>query len=136
MSFFGECYSVFERASKTHDLSKDWKDYNDAFFYLINFDIVRLEVIKDFLLKIRLNNPIAATFRLSEGVQRRLLNGLARFSPDKLYKELQSEIPNLIIKGAFDSIRILNNLDEYQTALLATRMRNRDFTIFDEFKIE
>ena len=131
-----ECYKLFERTSKTHDLSKDIKNYNKALFYLNNFYSVRREVIENFIVSVRLDNQIATIIELCAKAQRGPINTLSQITIDNLYAELQGEIPNLIMKGALDSIKLLNDLNDEQTNQLATRFYNCDLTIFDDYKTE
>lgn len=136
MNFLEECYKLFERTSKTHDLSKDIKNYNKALFYLNNFYSVRRDEIEKFIVSVRLDNQIAAIIELFAKVQCGPISTLSQVPIDNLYAELQGEIPNLIMKGALDSIKLLNDLNDEQTNQLATRFYKGDLTIFDEYKTE
>lgn len=55
---------------------------------------------------------------------------------DKFYfvPRNEGEISNLIMKGAYDSIKLLNNLDKEQSDSLAKRIVNSDFIIFNEYR--
>ena len=136
MNFLEECYKLFEKTSKTHDLSKDINNYNKALVYLKNFYTTEREVIENFIVNVRLDNQIAAIIELLAKVQCGPISTLSQIPIDNLYAELQGEIPNLIMKGALDSIKLLNGLNDEQTNQLATRFYNCDLTIFDEYKTE
>ena len=136
MNFLEECYKLLEKTSKTHDLSKDIKNYNKALFYLNNFYNVQRDKIEKFIVSVRLDNQIAAIIELCAKAQRGPISPLSQISIENLYAELQGEIPNLIMKGALDSIKLLNNLNDEQTKQLALRFYKCDLTIFYEYKTE
>ena len=135
------CYELFQRISKTHDLNKDVQNYNTAIFYLNNFWKTDSKTIIDFIIDIRKDNIIYTTIQrllrmytnfVSNVIQMRTLDQLA---PYELYNELQGEICNIIKKGAYDSIKLLNDILSERDEDLAERFVKGDMTIFTQYKI-
>ena len=134
MTFIEKCFEIFERVAKSHDLSKDVENYNKALNYRDNFYSVPRYEIENFIISVRIDNPIVAVIETVVKAMNSKIDALWNLSLENLYNELQGEISNLIMKGAYDSIKLLNNLDKEQSDGLAKRMVEGDFTIFDEYR--
>ncbi|MCM1438009.1 MAG: hypothetical protein NC131_02190 [Roseburia sp.] len=139
MSFFDMCHELFIRTSKYHDLGKDIENLNKYNYYKNNYYRYNLYLmnrkdIEDFIVDVRFDNPIFAVIcQLAKATSGTMVK-LHELNPDQLYLELQGEIPNIIFKGAYDSIKLLYNLDENQSKDLATRIAMQDMTIFNDYK--
>ncbi len=59
---------------------------------------------------------------------------LDQLNPYELYNELQGEVYNIIKKGAFDSIKLLNDISSEQDEELAERFVKGDMTIFTQYR--
>lgn len=134
------CHELFQRISKSKDLSKDVQNYNKAIFYSNNFWNVDSETIINFILEVRKDNIIYSTIqqllRMSSNL---VLNGmpprtLDQLTPYELYNELQGEVSNIIKKGAYDSIKLLNDISSEQDEELAERFVKGDMTIFTQYR--
>lgn len=140
MNFMDMCYELFQRISKIYDLSKDVQNYNRAIFYLSNFWSTDSETIINFIIEIRQDNIIdAAIQQLLKMYRNFVVNGmppktLDQLSPYELYNELQGEVCNIIKKGAFDSIKLLNDISPDQDEALAERFVKGDMTIFTQYR--
>ena len=133
MNFIDRCFELFEKTSKTHDLSKDVENYNKALYYKDNFALISRKEVEQFIVSVRMDNPIAA---ISEAVAKALrgnLDVISNIPPENLYQELQGEIANLVLKGALDSLKLLNSLNDEQAQRLAERLYNGDLAIFNEY---
>ena len=133
MTFIEKCFEIFERVAKSHDLSKDVENYNKALNYSDKFYSVPRYEIENFIISVRIDNPIVAVIETAVKALNSKIDVLWNLSLDDLYNELQGEISNLIMKGAYDSIKLLNDLDKEQSDSLAKRMVNGDFTIFNDY---
>lgn len=133
MTFIEKCFEIFERVAKSHDLSKDVENYNKALNYSDKFYSVPRYEIENFIIYVRIDNPIVAVIETAVKALNSKIDVLWNLSLDDLYNELQGEISNLIMKGAYDSIKLLNGLDKEQSDSLAKRMVNGDFTIFNDY---
>lgn len=140
MNFMDMCHELFQRISKSKDLSKDVQNYNKAIFYSNNFWNVDSETIINFILEVRKDNIIYSTIqqllRMSSNL---VLNGmpprtLDQLTPYELYNELQGEVSNIIKKGAYDSIKLLNDISSEQDEELAERFVKGDMTIFTQYR--
>lgn len=140
MNFMDMCYELFQRISKIHDLSKDVHNYNTAIFYLNNFWDTDSEKIINFIINVRADNIIYTAIQQLLKMSRNLMvNGmpprtLDQLSPHELYNELQGEVFNIIEKGAFDSIKLLNDISSEQDDELAERFARGDMTIFTQYR--
>lgn len=133
MTFIEKCFEIFERVAKSHDLSKDVENYNKALNYSDKFYSVPRYEIENFIISVRIDNPIVAVIETAVKALNSKIDVLWNLSLDDLYNELQGEISNLIMKGAYDSIKLLNDLDKEQSDSLAKSMVNGDFTIFNDY---
>ena len=134
MNFLDMCYDVFTRTSQYHDLGKDLENYNKLVYYSNNFYSIDRSEIERFIVEVRFDNLIYSTTQQLGKVISGPLKKLWQLTPDELYKELQGEIVNIILKGAYDSIKLLYNLDEQQSANLANRIATGDMSLFEEYK--
>lgn len=140
MNFMDMCYELFQRISKIDDLSKDVQNYNTAIFYSSNFWNIDSETIINFIIEVRKDNIIyTAIQQLLKMYTNFVLNGmpprtLEQLNPYELYNELQGEVYNIIKKGAFDSIKLLNDISSEQDEELAERFVKGDMTIFTQYR--
>lgn len=140
MNFMDMCYELFKRISKIYDLSKDVQNYNRAIFYSSNFWNIDTEVIINFIIEVRQDNIIyTAIQQLLKMYSDFMVSGtppktLDQLSPYELYNELQGEICNIIKKGAFDSIKLLNDISPVQDETLAERFVKGDMKIFTQYR--
>ena len=61
---------------------------------------------------------------------------LDQLSSYELFNELQGEICNIVKKGAFDSIKLLNDISWEQDEALAERFVKGDMTIFTQYRCQ
>ena len=55
--------------------------------------------------------------------------------PNELYNELCGEIYNVVLKGAYDSVKLLNELTADEELELSKRFANGDSSIFTQYKL-
>ena len=140
MNFMDMCYELFQRISKIYDLSKDVQNYNRAIFYSNNFWNIDSETIINFIVEVRQDNIIYTVIqKLLKMYRNFVVNGtpprtLDQLSPYELYNELQREICNIIKKGAFDSIKLLNDISPEQDEALAEQFVKGDIKIFTQYR--
>ena len=140
MNFMDMCYELFQRTSKIYDLNKAVQNYNSAIFYSNNFWDTDSETIINFIIEVRKDNIIYTVIQQLLRKHRNFaLNGMApktldQLSPYELYNELQGEICNIIKKGAFDSIKLLNDISSEQDEALAERFVKGDMKIFTQYR--
>lgn len=140
LNFLDVCYELFQRISKIHDLGKDVNNYDRAIFYSSNFWSIDSETIVNFIIEVRKDNIIySAIQQLLKMYENIVINGmpprtLYQLSPYELYNELQGEVCNIIKKGAFDSIKLLNDISSEQDEGLAERFVRGDMTIFTQYR--
>lgn len=134
------CYELFQRISKIDDLSNDVQNYNTAIFYSSNFWNIDSETIINFIIEVRKDNIIyTAIQQLLKTYRNFVLNRipprtLDQLNPYELYNELQGEVYNIIKKGAFNSIKLLNDISSAQDEELAERFVKGDMTIFIQYR--
>ena len=140
MNFMDMCYELFQRTSKIYDLNKDVQNYNKAIFYSSNFWVIDSETIINFIIEVRKDNVIyTAIQQLLRMYRNFVLDGMSpktldQLSLSELYNELQGEICNIIKKGAFDSIKLLNDISSEQDEILAERFVRGDMEIFTQYR--
>lgn len=140
MNFMDMCYELFQRISKIYDLSKDVQNYNKAIFYSSNFWNIDSETIINFIIEARKDNIICVAIQQLLRMYRNFVvneippKTLDQLSSYELYNELQGEICNIIKKGAFDSIKLLNDILPEQDEALAERFVKGDMTIFTQYR--
>lgn len=140
MNFMDMCYELFQRISKIYDLSKDVQNYNRAIYYSSNFWNIDSETIINFIIEVRQDNIIYTAIQQLLRMHRNFVvsgmppKTLDQLSPYELYNELQGEICNIIKKGAFDSIKLLNDISPEQDEALAERFVKGDTNIFTQYR--
>ena len=137
MNFFDMCYELFMRTSKYHDLGKDVLNYNKVINYLNNFYGVNRKEIEKFIVDVRMDNPVySAMQQIVKVVASNIpLRRLEELYPNELYNELCGEIYNLVLKGAYDSVKLLNELTADEELELSKRFANGDSSIFTQYKL-
>lgn len=136
MNFFDKCYDLFMETSKYHDLGKDIQNYNKIVYYLNNFISIDRQEIESFIIEVRSENIIySAICQLLNKVTINVpIKKLYELNFYELYNELKGEIANIVLKGAYDSIKLLNDLTEQQENELSFRIASGDISIFSEYK--
>lgn len=137
MNFFDMCYELFMRTSKYHDLGKDVLNYNKVINYLNNFYGVNRKEIEKFIVDVRMDNPVySAMQQIVKVVASNIpLRRLEELYPNELYNELCGEIYNVVLKGAYDSVKLLNELTADEELELSKRFANGDSSIFTQYKL-
>ena len=137
MNFFDMCYELFMRTSKYHDLGKDIQNYNKVIYYMNNFDGVDRKKIEEFIIDVRMDNPVySAMQQIVKVVASNIpLRRLEELYPNELYNELCGEIYNVVLKGAYDSVKLLNELTADEELELSKRFANGDSSIFTQYKL-
>lgn len=138
MNFFDMCYDLFLRTSKFHDLGKDIEHYNKAINLMNNFNYIDRTEIEHFIIEVRTDNLIYSVMQqlirtMENNIMPRTLDQLY---PGELYNELCGELYNIVLKGAYDSIKVLNEVSSDQNAELARKFATGDVTIFIQYKIK
>ena len=133
MNFFDMCYEVFTKTSQSHDLDKDVKNYNKIIYYLNNFQISDRKEIERFIVEVRSDNLVYSAICQLQKAVNGPLRKLWELNLNELYLELQGEIKNVVLKGAYESIKLLHNLNDQQSAILAQRIAAEDVTLFTEY---
>lgn len=135
MNFFDLCYGLFMRTSKYHDLGKDIQSYNKAISYMNNFYGIDRREIEKFIVEVRMDNPVySAIQQVSRAIVNDMpLRRLEELYPNELYNELRGEIYNIVLKGAYDSIKLLNKLTTEQELELSKRLANGDSSVFTQY---
>lgn len=124
------------RTSKYHDLSKDIQNYNKVIYYMNNFYGVDRKKIEEFIIDVRMDNPVYSEMQQMVKVMGSNvpLKRLEELYPDELYNELCGERYNVVLKGAYDSIKLLNELTTEEELQLSKRFANGDCNIFTQYK--
>lgn len=137
MNFFDMCYELFMRTSKYHDLGKDVLNYNKVINYMNNFYGVDRKEIEKFIVDVRMDNPVySAMQQIVKVVASNIpLRRLEELYPNELYNELCEEIYNVVLKGAYDSVKLLNKLTVDEELELSKRFANGDSSIFTQYKL-
>lgn len=136
MNFFDLCYDLFMRTSKYYDLGKDIQNYNKAINYLSKFYSIARKDIEQFIVEVRKDNPIivAKQLLLKSAISGGTLKLLSQLQPNELFNELCGELYNIILKGTYDSMEVMNQLDEEEKMELARRLVMGDETVFIQYK--
>ena len=137
MNFFDMCYELFMRTSKYHDLGKVVLNYNKVINYMNNFYGVNRKEIEKFIVDVRMDNPVySAMQQIVKVVASNIpLRRLEELYPNELYNELCGEIYNVVLKGAYDSVKLLNELTADEELELSKRFANGDSSIFTQYKL-
>lgn len=135
MDFFAQCYDLFQRMSDVHDLKKDVENFQKLKYYKMNFNCINRRDIEQFIFDVRCDNVIFSAIRQTGRI---IMNGplrrLDELSLSELYNELSGEEYNIVLKGAYDSVKVLNELSTEQDKELQNRFANEDTTIFVQYK--
>lgn len=136
MNFFDLCYELFMRTSKYHDLGKDIQNYNKVIYYMNNICEVDRKEIEEFIIDVRVNNPVYSAMQqmVKVMVSNVPLRRLEELYLNELYIELRGELYNIVLKGAYDSIKLLNELTIEEELALSKRFANGDSSIFTQYK--
>lgn len=136
MNFFDLCYELFMRTSKYHDLGKDIQNYNKVIYYMNNICGVDRKEIEEFIIDVRVNNPVYSAMQqmVKVMVSNVPLRRLEELYLNELYIELRGELYNIVLKGAYDSIKLLNELTIEEELALSKRFANGDSSIFTQYK--
>ena len=135
MDFFAQCYDLFQRMSDVHDLKKDVEDYQKLKYYKINFNCINRKDIEQFIFDVRCDNVILSAIRQAGRIAIcGPLKRLDELSLPELYNELSGEEYNIVLKGAYDSVKVLNELTNEQDKELQNRFANEAATIFVQYK--
>lgn len=136
MNFFDLCYELFMRTSKYHDLGKDIQNYNKVIYHMNNICGVDRKEIEEFIIDVRVNNPVYSAMQqmVKVMVSNVPLRRLEELYLNELYIELRGELYNIILKGAYDSIKLLNELTIEEELALSKRFANGDSSIFTQYK--
>lgn len=119
-------------------MGKDVENFNKINYYLTNYYTFSLYLtnrkeIEDFIVDVRFDNPVFAAMSQLVKVASGSRLKLHDLNPDQLYRELQSEIPNIVYKGTYDSIKLLFHLNDEQSNTLATRIALKDISVFTDY---
>ncbi|MCM1122117.1 MAG: hypothetical protein NC416_06005 [Eubacterium sp.] len=135
MNFFERCNELFQRMSDAKDLDKDVENYNRQQYYMTNFYCVDRKIIEEFIKDVRSDNVI---FSMIQQVARTVIIGplkrLDELSLTELYNELIVERYNIVLKGAYDAIKLLNEVTPEQDNELQNKFAREDMTIFVQYK--
>jgi hypothetical protein len=125
--FYEVCYEILSQYLNFPDVADTYKsiidgiDYCNQYYQIqMDFDNRKYEVI-NYITKVRKNNIIDAyQNRLNPLMLVPLPDGktLVQSSPQELYKNLQNEIPRLIVKGIHQIIKHFNEMTD-DNALIA-----------------
>lgn len=119
--FYEVCYEILSQYLNFPDVADTYKsiidgiDYCNQYYQIqMDFDNRKYEVI-NYITKVRKNNIIDAyQNRLNPLMLVPLPDGktLVQSSPQELYKNLQNEIPRLIVKGIHQIIKHFNEMTD------------------------
>lgn len=101
-----------------------------------NFYGVDRKEIEKFIVDVRMDNPIySAIQQMVEVITNNApLRRLEELYPNELYNELRGELYNVVLKGAYDSVKLLNELTVDEELELSKRFANGDSSIFTQYK--
>lgn len=140
MNFFAQCYELFQRISDmsdVHDLKKDVENYRKLQYYKMNFNCTNRKDIEQFIFDVRCDNDILTAIRQAGRIIININGPLRRLDElplPELYNELCGEEYNIVLKGAYDSVKVLNELTDEQDRELQNRFANEDTEIFVQYK--
>ena len=144
MDFVDLCFDIFMKTyhnsalEKTHDLYKDFENYDKVNQYLQCFFSIDRRIIIDFIIDVRTDNLIftAITQIVRYANNSQAIKTLFDLNPIELYDELRIEHQRIILKGALDSLSLLYKLSEEQSKELANRIVNNDISIFEQYQFK
>lgn len=129
---------MFQRTSDisdVHDLKKDINNYQKLQYYIKNFWIINRNIIEEFIVDVRNDNVLFSAIQQVKGtVMYGPLRRLDELSLPELYNELCGEEYNIVLKGAYDSVKVLNELTDEQDKELQNRFANEDTNIFVQYR--
>lgn len=138
MDFIAQCHDLFRRTSDVSDvldLKKDVENYQKLRFYMANFWGMDRKTIEEFIVDVRKHNQLFSAIRQASRI---IINGPLRRLDElplyELYVELCGEERNIVLKGAYDSVKVLNELTDEQDKELQNRFANEDASIFVQYK--
>ncbi len=138
MDFFTKCLDLFQRisdVSDVHDLEKDVNNYQKLQYYKMNFNRINRKKIEQFIIDVRCDNNIFTAIRqLKRTVMYEPSKFLYQLSLNELFNELCGEEYNIVLKGAYDSVKVLNELTDEQDKELQNKFANEDMDIFEQYK--
>ena len=102
-----------------------------------NFYGVDRKEIEKFIVDVRMDNSVySAIQQIVKVVASNIpLRRLEELYPNELYNELCGEIYNVVLKGAYDSVKLLNELTADEELELSKRFANGDSSIFTQYKL-
>lgn len=144
MNFVDLCFDIFMKTyqnsalKKSHDMYKDFENYDKANQYLQCFSLIDRRTIIDFIIDVRTDNLIytALTQIARYANNSQAIKTLFDLNPIELYDELRIEHQRIILKGALDSFILLYKLSEEQSKELASRIVNNDISIFAQYQFK
>lgn len=111
MNFFEMCNELFWRMSDVHDLEKDVENYQKLKYYKINFNCINRKDVEKFIVDVRTDNVIySAIQQVARTIMLGPLRRLDELPLSELYNELSGEEYNIVLKGAYDSLKLLNEM--------------------------
>lgn len=129
------CYDLFQRMSDVDGLKKDVENYEKLQFYIANFYNIDRKTVEKFIIDVRSDNIIySAIQQAARAVVFGPLRRLDELPLTNLYNELLGERYNIVLKGAYDSIKLLNEIMPEQDKSLQNRFANEDMTIFMQYR--
>ncbi len=135
MNFFNRCNDLFQSMSDVKDLKKDVENYDKLQYYIENFSSINRKIIEKFIVEVRCDNVIYSAI---QQITRTFITGSLRrldeLSLQELYNELLGERYNIVLKGAYDGIKILNERTPEQDIELQNKFARKDMTIFMQYK--
>lgn len=135
MNFLEKCWDLFQKMRDVDDLKKDVENYDKLQYYIANFWLTNRKDIEDFIVDVRTDNLLYSVIQqVTEMVMFGPLRRLDELPLQDLYNELLGEKYNLILKGAYDSIKLLNEIAPKQDIELQNRFAREDMTIFTQYR--
>ena len=135
MDFFEMCLELFQRMSDAHDLKKDVENHQKLQYYKMNFNCINRKDVEKFIVGVRTDNVIySAIQQVARTIIAGPLRRLDELSLSELYNELSGEEYYIVLKGAYDSLKLLNEMTPEQDKELQNRFANKDETIFMQYK--
>ena len=100
-----------------------------------NFYSIDRREIEKFIIEVRLGNPVYSVIQqiTKDIVSDVPLRRLEELYPNELYNELCGEIYSIVLKGAYDNIKLLNKLTTEQELELSKRLANGDSSVFAQY---
>lgn len=129
------CNELFWRMSDEHDLKEDVENYRKLQYYKKNFSFINRKDIEKFIVDVRTDNVIySAIQQVARMIMVGPLRRLDELPLSELYNELSGEEYNIVLKGAYDSLKLLNEMTPEQDKELQIRFASKDETIFMQYR--